>query len=89
MNKNKIYNVWFSVPALALYVILFISPVILNFGYSLTNWNAVKLTGETGKFSKNLSGSEAFSDYSPDDLVCLCNDYFQEYFRLASGVGTE
>ena len=50
MNKNKIYNVWFSVPALALYVILFISPVMLNFGYSLTNWNAVKLTGETAKF---------------------------------------
>ena len=51
MNKNKIYNVWFSVPALALYVILFISPVLLNFGYSLTNWNAVHFIKALKQFS--------------------------------------
>lgn len=50
MNKNKIYNLWFSTPALIFYVVLFILPVVLNFAYSLTNWNAVKLTGETAKF---------------------------------------
>lgn len=50
MKHNKIYNGWFTVPALVLYLLLFITPVLLNFGYSLTNWNAIKLTGETAKF---------------------------------------
>lgn len=57
MKRNKIYSIWFSVPALALYLVLFIAPVLLNFGYSLTNWNAIKLTGETAKYVgfKNFS----------------------------------
>lgn len=50
MNRNKIYRVWFAVPAIAVYVVLFILPVLLNFGYSLTNWNAIKLSGETARF---------------------------------------
>lgn len=62
MNKNKIYNVWFSVPALALYLVLFISPVILNFGYSLTNWNAIKLTGETAKYIGLRNFQKIFQD---------------------------
>lgn len=62
MNKNKIYNVWFSVPALALYLVLFISPVILNFGYSLTNWNAIKLTGETAKYIGLKNFQKIFQD---------------------------
>ena len=62
MNKNKIYNVWFSVPALALYLVLFISPVILNFGYSLTNWNAIKLTGETAKYIGMRNFQKIFQD---------------------------
>lgn len=62
MNKNKIYNVWFSVPALALYLVLFISPVILNFGHSLTNWNAIKLTGETAKYIGMRNFQKIFQD---------------------------
>lgn len=62
MNKNKIYNVWFSVPVLALYLVLFISPVILNFGYSLTNWNAIKLTGETAKYIGMRNFQKIFQD---------------------------
>lgn len=62
MNKNKIYNVWFSVPALALYLVLFISPVILNFGYSLTNWNAIRLTGETAKYIGMRNFQKIFQD---------------------------
>lgn len=50
MNKRKIYRMGFVIPALVLYTGLFIVPVLLNFGYSLTNWNAIKLTGETAKF---------------------------------------
>ena len=33
MNKNKIYNLWFSTPALIFYLVLFILPVVLNFAY--------------------------------------------------------
>lgn len=62
MNKNKIYNLWFSTPALIFYVVLFILPVVLNFAYSLTNWNAVKLTGETAKFVGFKNFVKIFSD---------------------------
>lgn len=50
MYKKKIYKGYFTLPAVFFYVLLFIIPVILNFGYSLTNWNAIKMTGETAKF---------------------------------------
>lgn len=50
MKHNKVYNGWFTAPALVLYLGLFILPVLLNFGYSFTNWNAIKLSGETAKF---------------------------------------
>lgn len=50
MYTKKIYKNYFTYPALFFYILLFIIPVILNFGYSLTNWNAIKMTGETAKF---------------------------------------
>lgn len=50
MCKKKIYKTYFTFPALFFYILLFIIPVILNFGYSFTNWNAIKMTGETAKF---------------------------------------
>lgn len=62
MNKQKIYNTWFSVPALVLYFVLFLVPVVLNFGYALTNWNAIKLTGETAKFIGFRNFTKIFSD---------------------------
>lgn len=50
MYNKKIYKSYFTYPAVFFYVLLFIIPVILNFGYSFTNWNAIKMTGETAKF---------------------------------------
>lgn len=50
MYNKKIYKGYFTIPALFFYVLLFIIPVILNFYYSFTNWNAIKMTGETAKF---------------------------------------
>ena len=38
MNR-KAYPSWFFIPALLLYLLLFIYPSILGVGYSLTNWN--------------------------------------------------
>ncbi len=62
MKRNKIYNAWFSAPALLMYVLLFITPVVLSFVYSLTNWNAVKLTGETAKFIGFRNFEKIFQD---------------------------
>lgn len=50
MYSRKIYKSYFTFPALFIYTLLFIIPIILNFAYSFTNWNAVKLTNETAKF---------------------------------------
>ncbi len=50
MYNKKIYKWYFTVPALVIYSLLFILPVLLNFYYSLTNWNAIRLTNEVAKF---------------------------------------
>lgn len=50
MYRKKIYKGYFAAPAVILYTLLFMIPVILNFVYSFTNWNAIKMTGETAKF---------------------------------------
>lgn len=50
MTKRNIYRWEFTVPALLFYSVFFILPVILGFYYSLTNWNAIRLTGEVAKF---------------------------------------
>lgn len=62
MQKNKIYRIGFTIPALIFYTVLFILPVLLNFYYSLTNWNAIKLTGETAKFIGLANFQKIFSD---------------------------
>lgn len=50
MYNKKIYKTYFTLPAVILYTLLFMVPVVLNFYYSFTNWNAIRMTGETAKF---------------------------------------
>lgn len=50
MYRKKIYKGCFTIPAVLVYTLLFMVPVVLNFYYSFTNWNAIKMTGETAKF---------------------------------------
>lgn len=50
MYRKKIYKGYFTLPAVVIYTLLFMIPVVLNFYYSFTNWNAIKMTGETAKF---------------------------------------
>jgi len=50
MKHKTIYHWGFTVPALLLYSALFLLPVLLNFYYSLTNWNAVRLMSESAKW---------------------------------------
>ena len=62
MKKKMVYNPWFLLPALLIYSLLFIAPVVLNFGYSLTNWNAIKLSGDVAKFIGFENFRKIFSD---------------------------
>ncbi|WP_027292165.1 carbohydrate ABC transporter permease [Robinsoniella sp. KNHs210] len=39
MNKKKIYSPLFSVPAIVLYTVMFMIPVVAGIGISLTDWN--------------------------------------------------
>lgn len=50
MYRKKIYKGYFTLPAILIYTVLFMVPVVLNFYYSFTNWNAIRMTGETAKF---------------------------------------
>lgn len=39
MNKKKVYSTWFLVPALAVFTIFFLLPMVLSLFFSLTVWN--------------------------------------------------
>lgn len=41
MSTKKIYSTYLLMPALILYMLLFVVPCVTAFGYSLTNWNSV------------------------------------------------
>lgn len=44
MKKNNIYSIWFAVPALLLFTIFFILPMLISFFFSLTVWNLKSFT---------------------------------------------
>lgn len=50
MYNKKIYKGYFTIPSVVIYTLLFMVPVVLSFYYSLTDWNAIKISGETAKF---------------------------------------
>ncbi len=50
MQYKKIYHWAFTIPAILIYTVLFIYPVGMNFYYSLTNWNAIKMMSEVSRF---------------------------------------
>lgn len=39
MDKKRIYSTWFLMPALAVFTVFFIVPMLLSFYFSLTVWN--------------------------------------------------
>ena len=41
MRTSKAYTGWFLAPALILYTVLFVVPVVVGLAYSLTNWNSM------------------------------------------------
>lgn len=69
MMKRKIYKWEFLVPALAFYTLFFILPVILGFGYSLTNWNAIKMSREVARFIGLDNFIKIFSDPTLTSII--------------------
>ena len=39
MNKKKIYSTWFLVPAMLIFIVLFISPIVMSLFFSMTVWD--------------------------------------------------
>ena len=39
MNKKKIYSTWFLVPALTIFIVFFLTPMVLSLFFSLTVWD--------------------------------------------------
>lgn len=50
MYEKKLYKNYFVWPAVIMYTLLFMVPVVINVVYSFTDWNAIKITGETARF---------------------------------------
>lgn len=65
MYKKQIYRTWFILPALIIYIVLFIVPVLTGIGYSFTNWNSLS---DTVKFV----GLRNYIDiFNPDNAYLL------------------
>lgn len=39
MNKKKVYSIWFAVPALAVFTVFFLLPMVMSLFFSMTVWD--------------------------------------------------
>ena len=62
MRASRVYTSWFLAPAVIIYTVLFVVPVVLGLAYSLTNWNSMS---DTVKFVGLKNFREIFSVGSP------------------------
>jgi raffinose/stachyose/melibiose transport system permease protein len=62
VRAGKVYTSWFLAPAVILYTVLFVVPVVLGLAYSMTNWNSMS---DTVKFVGLKNFREIFSVGSP------------------------
>ncbi len=62
MKAGRVYTGWFLAPAVAIYTVLFVLPVVMGLGYSLTNWNSMS---DVVKFVGLKNFQEIFALDSP------------------------
>ena len=62
MRASKVYTSWFLAPAVIIYTVLFVVPVVLGLAYSMTNWNSMS---DTVRFVGLKNFREIFSVSSP------------------------
>lgn len=89
MYNKKIYKSYFTVPAVVVYTLLFMVPVVLNFYFSLTDWNALKISGETARFigfknfQKNFQNPELLSVIGRTVLFAAVTTIFKNVIGFA------
>jgi len=87
MKANKVYSNWFLIPAVSLYTILFIIPVIIGFTYSFTNWNSMS---DAVKFIGLKNYQEIFTLNSPylySIIITFVFTFFTIIFKGTLGLG--
>jgi raffinose/stachyose/melibiose transport system permease protein len=57
--KSKIYNIWFIVPLLVIFIVFFVVPTLISFFFSLTIWNLSEF-----RFAGLYNFITFFSEYS-------------------------
>jgi raffinose/stachyose/melibiose transport system permease protein len=62
VKASKVYTGWFLAPAVIIYTVLFVVPVLLGLAYSMTNWNSMS---DTVRFVGLKNFREIFSAGSP------------------------
>ena len=62
MRASRVYTGWFLAPAVIIYTVLFVVPVVLGLAYSMTNWNSMS---DTVRFVGLKNFREIFSVSSP------------------------
>jgi raffinose/stachyose/melibiose transport system permease protein len=72
MFKSRIYPFYFSIGALALYLVFFVIPAVMGLGYAFTDWNRyssdVNYVG-LENFKTILSADDNYLDYAYNTLI--------------------
>ncbi len=87
MKASRVYTGWFLVPAVAIYTVLFVVPVIMGLAYSLTNWNSMS---DVVKFVGLKNFKEVFALNSPylrNLSITLVFTVFTIVLKGACGLG--
>jgi raffinose/stachyose/melibiose transport system permease protein len=87
VKAHRVYTGWFLVPAVAIYTILFVLPVVMGLAYSLTNWNSMS---DVVKFIGLKNFKEIFaldSPYLKNLTITLLFTFFTIIIKGACGLG--
>lgn len=87
MKASRVYSGWFLVPAVAIYTVLFVVPVVIGLGYSLTNWNSMS---DVVRFIGLKNFKEIFalnSPYLKSLSITLVFTFFTIIAKGAIGLG--
>jgi raffinose/stachyose/melibiose transport system permease protein len=87
VKNNSVYAGWFLVPAVAIYSILFVAPVVMGLAYSLTNWNSMS---DVVKFIGLRNFNEIFalnSPYLKSLSITLVFTFFTLILKEVCGLG--
>lgn len=85
-NVKKTYTSTFLIPALVVYTLLFIIPVLMGFGYSLTNWNSMGTTIKFVGLKHYIAIFQAGGEYMLAIKNTLVFASFSSLFKVLAGL---